>query len=262
MGSVSSSISEQISTLINDSVYSTAISVKNTSGQACVSSQNLTVGSCPSGSVGGDLNVTQKGTVFCTLSSTVVNDINSQIVRNVSQALDTASKSNNQALSGFLSTSINVALSRQTIKQFIENTVKANTALNANNTCENILTGEQKMEVPLCITVKGNANITQDLQVTGYAQCLTQNIMTQLMSDTSFAKALSEAEAKNKASGTGIGTILIVVAVIVGIIIVGVLIFMILKPKTASNIIAAGTTGGAGGAGMAALSALGSPTAD
>lgn len=213
--SVSDIYSENLFNLLSKSISSSSADCKT------AQTNNITIG----GNANCSINVEQDAIVICSLSSSVLDSSNIDLVSMMETAVEQTAESEQKSVQDMLSLSVSNTLSKQELLSKVKNSIKKNITNETISSCLGIVSMDQENNITINGDCNKDINVTQNLQLELIAQCLTEKISEIVSEDvitteqTQSGKSTMETIQKGLSSLVSSFGMVIALAIIAGVLI-------------------------------------------
>lgn len=249
MGVYQSNLASAAASEINNISFSSITQqvTQNRINCAATNTANLIFGGNACGTAGFTsnvpININQTATASCPLQSTAVQQTTTNIANQLSNSLQQLASQQNSAVQQWLALAVSVQQSGYTSTGEILNAITQSLQTTSNNTCSAQLVANNTLSTVVCGTFNaGSINVNQDATALGVASCVNKMLSDVISSNTAlnslFQKTDQLASAQQQGVGSlfgGLSSILYVVIAIIVLLIVGAIVYFIIRSRGQSK---------------------------
>lgn len=253
MGSVQSQVSTEVAASYTNVVNNVVNSVVNSSDLNCTTQETFSLSTgiipasggfpaqnCPFSLTDGSLTVGQGSALSCSLNSTNINSISSQIKNRLETETQQWIQQNFTNFQGWLESAFSTQAGQTTTISKVSNDIANSVSNNISNQCQAELNANENNTIALCGYYKDvNLAFTQSSALTSLTSCINKNVISTIDNNTVINEMVQETDAKFASRQQGpltggdslIKTIAIIAAIIVGLLIIAGVIVAIVVEK-------------------------------
>ena len=258
MGNANTSFVTDISTEMNQALFSEMTTINNSSSQNCQSNQTITLVVGPTGKIicspGQTLSLIQTGQVVCNMTANFDTNSSTNISTLLQNAISSMVQQQQKATAGFLQAAINSNYSQTDIENHIyQYYCETQITNNITNACLQQAQINQAQNININGVVYGCALFQQSAQLSAASNCIVSVVLNVLSQDSTINTITSNLKNYQSATGKGLGSVLsgflkylvIIVVIVVVVGLIGLVLKLALTKESPTSTIPVATTAAA-----------------